>query len=153
MADKTNDSPEYAKALGVLQEVLPEGTDPTKIWSALQDAGLTISAATISETEPAPDAGATGPDNVIKRLRVGLDPVVRFEHDIHPTPQGHRVIADALAPVMAQWLGDGNIRFLGRKDHQVKIRGYRVETGEIENPDRVFYGVGWLKYTRMCPLL
>lgn len=31
------------------------------------------------------------------------------------------------------WLSDGNIEFLGRKDHQVKIRGYRIELGEIEN--------------------
>ena len=29
-------------------------------------------------------------------------------------------------------LPDGNIEFLGRKDHQVKIRGFRVELGEIE---------------------
>ncbi|OPZ93993.1 MAG: Linear gramicidin synthase subunit D [Firmicutes bacterium ADurb.Bin419] len=28
---------------------------------------------------------------------------------------------------------DGNIEFLGRKDHQVKIRGFRVELGELEN--------------------
>ena len=28
---------------------------------------------------------------------------------------------------------DGNMEFLGRKDHQVKIRGYRVELGEIKN--------------------
>ncbi|TRX33012.1 amino acid adenylation domain-containing protein [Flavobacterium sp. ZT3R18] len=31
------------------------------------------------------------------------------------------------------WLSDGNIQFLGRKDHQVKIRGFRIELGEIEN--------------------
>ncbi|MFH6951471.1 AMP-binding protein, partial [Flavobacterium sp. FlaQc-51] len=31
------------------------------------------------------------------------------------------------------WLADGNIKFLGRKDHQVKIRGYRIELEEIEN--------------------
>ncbi len=29
-------------------------------------------------------------------------------------------------------LPDGNIEFLGRKDHQVKIRGYRIELGEVE---------------------
>ncbi len=33
---------------------------------------------------------------------------------------------------MGRWLADGNIEFLGRKDHQVKIRGYRIELGEIE---------------------
>jgi limonene-1,2-epoxide hydrolase len=32
---------------------------------------------------PAPDRGAVGPANVVKRLRVGLDPVVRFEHELH----------------------------------------------------------------------
>ncbi|MBP4137055.1 non-ribosomal peptide synthetase [Flavobacterium geliluteum] len=34
---------------------------------------------------------------------------------------------------LACWLPDGNIEFLGRKDHQVKLRGYRIELGEIEN--------------------
>lgn len=37
------------------------------------------------EDVPAPDAGATGPANVVKRLRVGLDPVERFEHEVHRT--------------------------------------------------------------------
>ena len=40
------------------------------------------------EDVPAPDGGADGPKNVIKRLRIGLDPVARFEHDIH------RVVAE-----------------------------------------------------------
>jgi amino acid adenylation domain-containing protein len=33
---------------------------------------------------------------------------------------------------LVKWLPDGNIDFIGRKDHQVKIRGFRIELGEIE---------------------
>jgi amino acid adenylation domain-containing protein len=33
---------------------------------------------------------------------------------------------------LARFLPDGNIEFLGRKDHQVKIRGFRIELGEVE---------------------
>jgi amino acid adenylation domain-containing protein len=33
---------------------------------------------------------------------------------------------------LGRYLANGNIEFLGRKDHQVKIRGFRVELGEIE---------------------
>ncbi|MEM9822562.1 MAG: amino acid adenylation domain-containing protein, partial [Bacteroidota bacterium] len=32
----------------------------------------------------------------------------------------------------AKWLPDGNISYLGRKDHQVKIRGYRIGLNEVE---------------------
>ena len=47
------------------------------------------------EDVPAPDAGATGPANVVKRLRIGLDPVVRFEHEIHRTvAEGATVIVE-----------------------------------------------------------
>lgn len=31
---------------------------------------------------------------------------------------------------------DGNVEFLGRRDHQIKIRGHRIEIGEIENAFR-----------------
>lgn len=34
---------------------------------------------------------------------------------------------------MARYLADGNIEYLGRRDHQVKIKGYRIELGEIES--------------------
>jgi surfactin family lipopeptide synthetase C len=33
---------------------------------------------------------------------------------------------------LVRWLPDGNLEYLGRRDHQVKIRGYRIELGEIE---------------------
>ncbi len=33
---------------------------------------------------------------------------------------------------LARYLSDGNIEFLGRRDHQVKIRGFRIELAEIE---------------------
>ncbi|HJT56497.1 MAG TPA: amino acid adenylation domain-containing protein [Ktedonobacteraceae bacterium] len=33
---------------------------------------------------------------------------------------------------VARYLPDGNIEYLGRRDHQVKLRGYRVELEEIE---------------------
>jgi amino acid adenylation domain-containing protein len=34
---------------------------------------------------------------------------------------------------LARWLPNGEMEFLGRKDHQVKIRGFRIELEEIEN--------------------
>jgi len=35
------------------------------------------------EDVPAPDPGATGPENVIKRLKIGLEPIERYEHELH----------------------------------------------------------------------
>jgi amino acid adenylation domain-containing protein len=37
---------------------------------------------------------------------------------------------------------DGNLEFLGRRDHQIKTRGYRVELGEIESVLHCHPGVG-----------
>lgn len=35
------------------------------------------------EDVPTPDPGADGPENIVKRLRIGLDPIERFEHHFH----------------------------------------------------------------------
>jgi ketosteroid isomerase-like protein len=47
------------------------------------------------EDVPAPDPGARGPANVVARLRSGLEPVARFEHELHRTvAEGDTVIVE-----------------------------------------------------------
>ncbi len=59
-----------------------------QMWNALYRKDFDGVAACIApdghyEDVPTPDDGATGPANIVKRLRMGLDPVVRFEHEVH----------------------------------------------------------------------
>jgi ketosteroid isomerase-like protein len=64
-----------------------------RLWKALYAKDWDGVAALIAERGhyedvPTPDPGATGPVNVVKRLKLGLEPVERFEHAIH------RVVAE-----------------------------------------------------------
>jgi limonene-1,2-epoxide hydrolase len=61
-----------------------------RLWSALYEKDWEGVRAELAddcfyEDVPAPDPGAHGPENVVRRLRIGLDHVARFEHEIHRT--------------------------------------------------------------------
>jgi ketosteroid isomerase-like protein len=60
----------------------------TRLWDCLYRKDWDGVAACIADDGlyqdvPAPDRDAVGPANVVRRLRVGLDPVSRFEHELH----------------------------------------------------------------------
>jgi limonene-1,2-epoxide hydrolase len=57
-------------------------------WDALYQRDLERVAAFFAEDGhyedvPAPDPGATGPANVVRRLAIGLEPIERYEHELH----------------------------------------------------------------------
>jgi ketosteroid isomerase-like protein len=63
-----------------------------KDWEALR---ACLAPSCHYEDVPAPDPGATGPDNVVKRLRIGLDHVMRFDHEVHRTvAEGDSVLVE-----------------------------------------------------------
>ena len=82
------------------------------------------------EDVPAPDAGAVGPENVVKRLRLGLDPVQRFEHEIH------RVVAEGDTVVVEHteiWHFETGEKIVAALVHDgVPVRGFALVAPDLE---------------------
>lgn len=80
------------------------------------------------------------PIGVVGEICLGGDGLARGYHNKpeltaekfidHPFEEGKKIYRTG---DLGRWLADGNVEFIGRKDHQVKIRGYRIELGEIES--------------------
>ncbi len=76
------------------------------------------------EDVPTPDRGARGPANVVKRLRVGLEPVARFEHDVH------RVVAEGDSVLIEHtetWHFETGEKIVNRFVTVHEVRGGKVE--------------------------
>jgi limonene-1,2-epoxide hydrolase len=63
----------------------------TRNWDALEQL---FSADAFYEDVPTPDPGARGAKNIVTRLRIGLDPIERFEH------HEHRIVAEGDSVVL-----------------------------------------------------
>jgi natural product biosynthesis luciferase-like monooxygenase protein/amino acid adenylation domain-containing protein/FkbM family methyltransferase len=81
------------------------------------------------------------PVGVIGELFIGGAGVARGYLD-QPDQTGEKFIPDSFSEEagarlyrtgdLARYLPDGNVEFLGRRDHQVKVRGFRIELGDLE---------------------
>ncbi len=81
------------------------------------------------------------PRGIVGELYIGGEGVAReyfgqanltrdsFIHDPHTEKADARMYRTG---DLVRWNADGNMQFLGRRDHQIKFRGFRIELSEIE---------------------
>src|SRR5690606_33836309 len=123
------------------------GPTETTIWSTLcrvDDTSRTIPIGRpIANTqvyvlEP---SGLPAPIGVAGELCIGGDGLARGYRDREELT-AEKFVSVALPEVgtvrvyrtgdLARYRADGQLEFVGRRDHQVKVRGFRIELGEIE---------------------
>ncbi|MBW4701682.1 MULTISPECIES: non-ribosomal peptide synthetase/MFS transporter [unclassified Micromonospora] len=143
-----------------LERIAPLAAGPTRVFNHYGPTEATVGVATYQVPVDGPDVGPvpTGrplpyasvhvldermrpvPVGVPGELYLGGDRLARgYLH--RPGPTAERFVPDPYGPPgsrlyrtgdLGRWRADGELVFLGRRDHQVKIRGYRVELGEVE---------------------
>ncbi|SMP68490.1 amino acid adenylation domain-containing protein [Neorhodopirellula lusitana] len=122
------------------------GPTETTIWSTIKQVEsndqITIGRP-IANTEIyiLDDRNRPVPQGVVGRLFIGGDGLARGYH-LRPDLTAEKFVSHPFRPTVneriydtgdqARYLADGEIEFLGRRDHQVKLRGFRIELGEIE---------------------
>jgi amino acid adenylation domain-containing protein len=122
------------------------GPTETTIWSTVSrvmDAGLISIGRPIANTRVRvlDASGRQAPIGVVGELCIGGEGVARGYRNRSELTAEKFVVLDPLGEGperlyrtgdLARLKSDGQLVFIGRRDHQVKVRGYRIELGEIE---------------------
>ncbi|HEX2925663.1 MAG TPA: amino acid adenylation domain-containing protein [Ruminiclostridium sp.] len=124
------------------------GPTETTIWSTMAKVEKGTGAVTIGK--PIANTQVYVLDHVMNPVPVGIPGELYIGGDglargylNQPQLTGEKFIPDLFSGKigarlyrtgdLVKFLPDGNLEFVGRKDHQVKIRGFRIELGEIES--------------------